>query len=105
MGTPSTSATGPSPRVWGKLPLIKLGVFCRRTIPTRVGKTGLERSILGMASDHPHACGENLEQITGQEDIDGPSPRVWGKRSTIDGVDVRARTIPTRVGKTVPFHA
>ena len=50
--------------------------------------------------DHPHAGGENLQPVLIDVAGLGPSPRGWGK-PVIDGDGhARARTIPTRVGKT-----
>src|SRR5439155_1287007 len=95
-----TRENGPSPRVWGKLLARDRLPGSARTIPTRVGKTGRQRTSNTGGTDHPHACGENATcSITRTQDI-GPSPRVWGKhhpwlRGGRDG-----RTIPTRVGKT-----
>ncbi len=72
----------------------------RRTIPTRVGRTfnGLRTSTL--ATDHPHAGGENDGQIRSGHLWSGPSPRGWGERVARTRKQPNARTIPTRVGRT-----
>src|SRR5438552_3444343 len=91
---------GPSPRVWGKQPMVTHQVFGSRTIPTRVGKTLCRMGLYHTSPDHPHACGENTSIQLLNCLVNGPSPRVWGKRY-IDGASSEyIRTIPTRVGKT-----
>ena len=118
------SGYGPSPRVWGK----RIGVFNRReplrSIPTGVGKTFPHCSGLGLPTVHPHGCGENVrrsrlilfitvhphgcgENNTSSQRVyilDGPSPRVWGKRVASQLPPCLARSIPTGVGKTVSAH-
>ena len=73
--------TGPSPRAWGEPGGPTGNRAIRRTIPTRVGRTGL-RSRYRQASA-------------------GPSPRMWGERAALDRLTL-LRTIPTRVGRTHP---
>mgnify|MGYP005846667565 CR=1 FL=1 len=95
------SVGGPSPRGWGE-PL-KSGVSrnARRTIPTRVGRTARPIAPPTGPPDHPHAGGENgLEWARGWNRV-GPSPRGWGERALPAGRTGRARTIPTRVGRTL----
>ena len=97
---------GPSPRVWGKHLQPLTSQLDVRTIPTRVGKTDKDREGAGRFADHPHACGENEPMGIDCLARNGPSPRVWGKLSSILPSSVSGRTIPTRVGKTgsiIPF--
>ncbi len=94
------NADGPSPRVWGKPQQISEAYSCTRSIPTRVGKTLVMFLCSRGASVHPHACGENAPDIENHPRGIGPSPRVWGKRLTVDGCAGQRRSIPTRVGKT-----
>src|SRR5436189_207704 len=76
-----------------------------RTIPTRVGKTVTATIWVDAHLDHPHAGGENHAVIERIHHPPGPSPRVWGKHKLrIEGM-LFARTIPTRVGKTLPAVA
>ena len=50
---------------------------------------------------HPHAGGENKTAYRGARWRIGPSPRGWGKQNNSTRAPVNARTIPTRVGKTM----
>ena len=51
-------------------------------------------------ADHPHACGENAMEVRARSLASGPSPRVWGEHLDSKAGKCRARTIPTRVGRT-----
>ena len=96
----TAAAIGPSPRVWGEHNLAQRLAEQRRTIPTRVGRTGADARAADRAADHPHACGENDFTPQHSNVGNGPSPRVWGERMPT-GLDVHVlRTIPTRVGRT-----
>ena len=54
-------------------------------------------------ADHPHAGGEN-QPLRQRHNLDGgPSPRGWGKLLRNEFKAPALRTIPTRVGKTVPL--
>ena len=77
----------------------RVGQFFR-TIPTRVGRTVVAAFPVPRAADHPHACGENPESMTPAPTGCGPSPRVWGERMKTIITAIKARTIPTRVGRT-----
>ncbi len=69
---------GSSPRMWGT----HAGRYCRlaidRFIPTHVGNTGATTRRPGVASVHPHACGEHLPLVTAVVSATGSSPRMWG---------------------------
>ncbi len=47
-----------SPRVWGQGATMGNTAFSYRIIPTRVGTSMMEISLLFLARDHPHACGD-----------------------------------------------
>ncbi len=94
---------GPSPRVWGEHPHVPAAQHRARTIPTRVGRTLSPIPLDTDLSDHPHACGENATFVKTRVRCAGPSPRVWGERYRCAGVVGRCRTIPTRVGRTLPL--
>ena len=91
---------GPSPRGWGELPAISTHGGCRRTIPTRVGRTAPSSSTPRRTPDHPHAGGENnqVDSLTFHQP--GPSPRGWGEPHPRRHRASPDRTIPTRVGRT-----
>ena len=71
-----------------------------RTIPTRVGRTGITYVDATVNADHPHARGKNstVEEQFGV--VHGPSPRAWGERLLGGEAAGACRTIPTRVGRT-----
>ena len=96
---------GPSPRGWGKLWLPFRPGRLDRTIPTRVGKTKETGAVRGEGSDHPHAGGENTLLGGNPSCFRGPSPRGWGKLNDRHVEQLTARTIPTRVGKTVRSYS
>src|SRR5437660_174189 len=91
---------GPSPRVWGKPDNKGCQTQLSRTIPTRVGKTASVVLFTRVCADHPHACGENFSASSEGPEMNGPSPRVWGKPALRKRNVSFCRTIPTRVGKT-----
>ena len=95
------SPIGPSPRVWGEPDSEGSQLPFFRTIPTRVGRTLCFYLSYSCPSDHPHACGENwrLSPLSGTQC--GPSPRVWGEQNKGASSNGFARTIPTRVGRTI----
>ena len=70
---------GPSPRAWGKLPRRQGLRRAGRTIPTGVGKTHKLFGGRRQPADHPHGRGENNLARVIHRDLDGPSPRAWGK--------------------------
>ena len=72
----------------------------RRTTPTPVGKTSAMPLSTVTETDHPHACGENILVYGADQEIAGPPPRLWGKRSKKCLITSAARTTPTPVGKT-----
>ncbi len=73
----------------------------KRTIPTRVGRTGMNKRPIYKSSDHPHACGENNGIARMERPHNGPSPRVWGEPGVGFRVQTVERTIPTRVARTL----
>ena len=75
---------GPSPRGWGKPGCCRWSRAAARTIPTRVGKTLLEKVAANATTDHPHAGGENGIGLPSWPAPGGPSPRGWGKPPFLD---------------------
>ncbi len=53
------SVSGPSPRTWGELLVSSDKAIYLGTIPTHVGRTSIDRGTGTVATDHPHARGEN----------------------------------------------
>ena len=99
-GGDSLDYNGPSPRAWGERAQRSPGRSYRRTIPTRVGRTLPFARAFAIASDHPHARGENRPYRRCKRYVCGPSPRAWGEHADGALTMIESRTIPTRVGRT-----
>jgi len=97
-------AVGPSPRTWGELAARVLLAMEVRTIPTHVGRTVGCTWRGRRTPDHPHARGENENRQPTTTSVSGPSPRTWGERPVDIGRGLRARTIPTHVGRTLVWN-
>ena len=72
---------GSSPRVRGKRALANAWTPERRIIPARAGQTCLISLMSASSSDHPRACGANVDEIRGVTGESGSSPRVRGKQA------------------------
>ena len=94
------SASGTSPRVWGKHRLDPFAPFLHRNIPTRVGETICSAVYCSAIAEHPHACGGNGSPLSAAGVRIGTSPRVWGKQLQSHPACTGIRNIPTRVGET-----
>ena len=96
--------------------------YSRRSTPTRVGKTPPKSAASCNSSVHPHACGENgfdkpLADALGRSTptrvgktsnqkrrpgiMDGPPPRVWGKRCSFGEYAGRITVHPHACGENV----
>ncbi len=115
-----SARTGPPPRAWGILRRQVGRRALRRSTPTRVGNTRIQRLELRLEPVHPHARGEYYWLSWALNEPSGPPPRAWGiprapaqgaarRRSTprawgiLSGVAadiVERRSTPTRVGNT-----
>ena len=80
MSSPYRLPSGPSPRGWGELVRQETPLGLDRTIPTRVGRTGLCSQRFIATADHPHAGGENSQPTSLEGSSGGPSPRGWGEQ-------------------------
>ena len=67
-------------------------------IPTRVGTRLNSVKADALKEDHPHACGDKLENRVKRLEDMGSSPRVWGQAGYVDEYSYDSRIIPTRVG-------
>ena len=94
------SRPGSSPRVRGKP--FRSGQSLRRwgLIPACAGKTEILDVAEASIRAHPRVCGENL--LTGTPSVSGwgSSPRVRGKRNSLDSLIVYTGLIPACAGKT-----
>ena len=102
MDRPSAAieVSGPSPHAWGELTRNQAASKTRRTIPTRVGRTGSAVLPGSGMTDHPHTRGENAALNGTASTPVGPSPHAWGEPVGAQRDLPLVRTIPTRVGRT-----
>ena len=91
---------GSSPRVRGKPRFGRAESVVLRIIPARAGQTRFLKPDTVMMSDHPRACGANLELATSADVNAGSSPRVRGKLSIGRRSRPSRRIIPARAGQT-----
>jgi len=71
--------SGSSPRAWGKGTTPINAHTNARIIPTCVGKSCSVRPEAQALADHPHVRGEKRHADAEFFDLDGSSPRAWGK--------------------------
>ncbi len=71
---------GSSPRLWGTLPARSGLDGAYRFIPAPVGNTYDGAETDSSPAVHPHACGEHLAGMLGDDIEVGSSPRLWGTR-------------------------
>ncbi len=95
-----SSRSGSSPRMWGTPGCGQRQFYRRRFIPTHVGNTTPTCSKTSPIAVHPHACGEHRQHAVEPVPNRGSSPRMWGTRQRIPGLDLLDRFIPTHVGNT-----
>ena len=91
---------GSSPRVRGKLRYRHYPLLVARIIPAHAGQTtsGLPGSVT--SSDHPRACGANVEMHASLGSHVGSSPRMRGKLICRFCRRCRMRIIPAHAGQT-----
>ena len=65
--------------MWGQVTYDVLLAEASGIIPTRVGTSWNNISIVKFAEDHPHACGDKVRKALPHTEGDGSSPRVWGQ--------------------------
>ena len=96
--TPNGVDKGSSPRVWGQVQKMNIGITDNRIIPTRVGTSAKGNLKSRYQKDHPHACGDKFAHRSFLTRQQGSSPRVWGQGLSWKQVIALHRIIPTRVG-------
>ena len=95
------AGSGTSPRPWGKVVDVTARRYAIRNIPTPVGKSYRQQTDWCSVMEHPHARGEK-RFLRGQKILRyGTSPRPWGKDPQKHSESVKARNIPTPVGKSI----
>ena len=97
---PLDAAFGSSPRVRGKRCCVEFKAPALRLIPACAGKTDPQGESQDQARAHPRVCGENLHEIKDDEQLEGSSPRVRGKRDQRIIRGYNHGLIPACAGKT-----
>ena len=77
--TPLIDFTGSPPRMRGKQQLLDYKQRPQRITPAHAGKTGYYTARARRRADHPRACGENRERLSGRLRNAGSPPRMRGK--------------------------
>ena len=92
--------SGSSPRMRGKR-RCQLSQMARdRIIPAHAGQTTTVYGRYFGPSDHPRACGANMNDFGFFQRLRGSSPRMRGKRQGSDGRRPETRIIPAHAGQT-----
>ena len=93
--------SGSSPRMRGKPRLCTAAISALRIIPAHAGQTSDYFSSEIISSDHPRACGANVEMHASLGSHVGSSPRMRGKLRQQLHVPELFRIIPAHAGQTV----
>ena len=91
---------GPSPRVRGKPPQSRQESLTTGSIPACAGETPHRRQRQRPTRVHPRVCGGNNREAILSLLVDGPSPRVRGKRLHPRARSGRRGSIPACAGET-----
>ena len=91
---------GSSPRAWGRHLAHRVCRRHGRFIPTCVGQTLTRKSLLPLATVHPHVRGADALVTSPTCCASGSSPRAWGRRCAWKHKAPQRRFIPTCVGQT-----
>ena len=102
--TALTWYAGSSPRMRGKLELLRLDAAAVRLIPAHAGKTCAVEHVAGHTGAHPRACGENPLTTFVRLIEQGSSPRMRGKRYGLGCLFTGGGLIPAHAGKTKTRH-
>ena len=84
--------------MWGQVPFSAVIPYVIRIIPMRVGTRRCSASLLRLAGDHPHACGDKLSFLSSSGTYTGSSPCVWGQEDSFHTTFTKLWIIPMRVG-------
>ena len=91
---------GSSPRMRGKRGLTTVAHTADRIIPAHAGQTVCGARSTSVATDHPRACGANLQPGREGEADAGSSPRMRGKLLCGNTMRAPCRIIPAHAGQT-----
>ena len=71
--------------MWGQEREVKIMKARMGIIPTRVGTRHFGYISESPNEDHPHACGDKIDDATYLMVNEGSSPRVWGQEAFVLG--------------------
>ena len=91
---------GSPPRMRGKLQVFARLYLAHRITPAHAGKTQNFALFGGQNTDHPRACGENLQLLLAVARWDGSPPRMRGKLLFFFANVNAKRITPAHAGKT-----
>ena len=97
---PIVVLVGSSPRAWGTPCRSIRSLGCSRFIPTCMGNSLRNGSILGSLTVHPHVHGELCFSRAFTFAVCGSSPRAWGTRKDLYRDGRPDRFIPTCMGNS-----
>ena len=92
--------SGSSPRMRGKHTKTPKTMSYPRIIPAHAGQTGWRCPAGCAPSDHPRACGANVDGAGVPKLLEGSSPRMRGKRREPEIQRDHERIIPAHAGQT-----
>ncbi len=100
VSVPDWAAAGSSPRMRGKRLRPYKIIGRTRIIPAHAGQTAHPKKIRTTRTDHPRACGANRPSRLEGFCCSGSSPRMRGKRRTVQSRYTVFRIIPAHAGQT-----
>ena len=95
---------GSPPRVRGKREAECAARERMRITPACAGKTEAVTFGRVVETDHPRVCGENNNNVTSRNVLDGSPPRVRGKLLLTRWKQLLQRITPACAGKTLVSH-
>ena len=73
----------------------------QRITPAHAGKTSSSFDSCSLKTDHPRACGENVDSVFLLKQPLGSPPRMRGKPVSVRHLTKQSRITPAHAGKTV----
>ena len=84
--------------MWGQVTGATVQIASGRIIPMRVGTSNASNFRCRICWDHPHACGDKMNDFIKNINDVGSSPCVWGQVCSRWSFNGNVRIIPMRVG-------
>ena len=85
--------------MWGECKINLSEWFCLRITPTYVGRIRHYTPQTSINKDHPHVCGENMDDCMIDGVRWGSPPRMWGESYLITPLNSLEGITPTYVGR------